>query len=366
MIRNFFATGGAENFAREFAKFLKKRGIKIKVLTTREKFFKKRRESFDGIEIIDFFVPKIRFLGTIFYYLKLSFYLIRDYKNFDVILSFFLKHSSFISIIVGKILGKKVFCRVECSGKFGDIKAIKKIPFSFIFFNVFKRADKIIVLSKEMEKELLSNGFKFEKLVLIPNGIDVNKFKPLENKKELKNKSGYTGKKIILFSGRLTEQKGVEYLIRSFEKLNLDEKFLIIVGDGDLKDKLEKLVSELKIDKYVLFAGKREDVVPYLQMADIFVLPSLSEGLPLSLLEAMACGLPVVATKVGGNIDLVEDKVNGYLVEPGNVDEIKNAIENLLRDEEKLKEIGKINREKIVRSYSFEAIGEKYLSLFKT
>ncbi|MCM8802497.1 MAG: glycosyltransferase family 4 protein [Candidatus Omnitrophica bacterium] len=364
IIRDFFSIGGAENFARDFVRFLKLKGNDVIVLTTRKNFFKKNKYVLKDVKIVQFFVPKIRFLGTIIYYIDVSFYLIFHYKEFDVIQSFFLKHSSFISILIGKLLRKRVFCRDECSGKFGDIEAIKKLPFYKIFLNVFKKADGIIVLSNEMKRELESYNFKKEKLFLIPNAVDVNKFKPSEQKEILKTKFGYKGEKIIIYAGRLTEQKGVEYLIRSFRELEIKEKLLIILGEGDLKNKLEKLTLELRISDSVLFLGKKENIIPYLQISDLFVLPSLGEGLPIVLLEAMACGLPVVVSKVGGNIDIVEDGINGYLIEPGNIYQIKNAIEDLLKNEEKIKKIGEINRKKIERDYSFEVIIERYLKLY--
>lgn len=364
VIRDFFSIGGAENFARDFVKFLKDRKVEVRVLTTRKNFFKKKRSFSENIKIVEFYTPEIRFLGTIIYYISLSLYLIFHSKDFDVIQSFFLKHSSFVSILIGKFLRKKVFCRMECSGKFGDIESLKKLPFSKIFLKVFKMADGIIVLSKEMQKELELHKFKKEKLFLIPNAVDINKFKPHKEKEKLREKFGYCGKKIIIFIGRLTEQKGVKYLIESFEKLEIKEKYLIILGDGELKETLKNMVFSLGIDDKVLFAGRKKNVLPYLQIADIFVLPSFSEGLPISLLEAMACGLPVIVSKVGGNVDVVEDKINGYLVEPKNVWKLKSAMEDLLKKEKELELMRKRNREKIVKNYSFGVIVEKYLNLY--
>ncbi|MCX7917538.1 MAG: glycosyltransferase family 4 protein [bacterium] len=364
VIRDFFSIGGAENFAREFVKFLSHEKVNVKVLTTRKNFFKKNKNFLENVKIVQFFIPQIRFIGTIIYYIVLSLYLIFHFKEFDIIQSFFLKHSSFISIIIGKLLKKKVFCRVECSGKFGDIETIKKIPFSIIFLKTFRIADGIIVLSEEMKNELKSYGFKKEKIFLIPNAVNINRFKPCENKENLKTVFGFGNKKLIIYAGRLTKQKGVEYLIRSFEKIEIKDKCLLILGEGELKDQLEKLTYELGINNCVLFLGKKENIVPYLQMSDVFVLTSLAEGLPIVLLEAMACGLPVVVSKVGGNIDVVENGVNGYLVDPQNIYEIKMAIENILKDEIKQNEMREINREKIIKEYSFEIITKKYLSLF--
>ena len=364
IIRDFFSIGGAENFAREFTVNLKKKNVEVKVITSRNSLFKKREKFFNNIKIIQLYSPKKRIIGTIIYCFSLFLYLIFHCREYDIIQSFFLKHSSFVSVIAGKLLKKKVFCRMECSGIFGDLNTLKKVPFSSIYLKVFKKSDGIIVLSNEMKKELESAGFKRKKIFLIPNCVDIRKFKPSENKSIVKEKLGFKDEKIIIFVGRLTKQKGIDYLLEAFKDINIPEKFLIIIGDGELKKYLVNKVEKLNIKEKVLFLGKIENVTQYLQIADVFVLPSISEGLPISLLEAMACGLPVVVSEVGGNIDIVENKINGYLIEPRNISKIKNAIEELLKDEKKMKLVSEKNRKKIEENYSYEIIIEKYLKLY--
>lgn len=364
VIRDFFSIGGAENFAREFVLNLKKRNVKIKVITTRNFYFKQGEKFYHGVRVIQLYTPRVRILGTIMYYLSLSLYLASHYTEYDIIQSFFLKHSSFISIILGKLFKKKVFCRVECSGNFGDLKALKKVPFSFIFFNVFKKSKGIIVLSKEMRKELEDYGFNRKILFLIPNGVNVEKFKPSIDKEIAKKELGFENRKIVIFVGRLNVQKGLEYLLEAFRKIDISGKLLIILGEGTLKEKLQKRAEEIGINDKVWFGGNRENVVPYLQASDVFVLPSLSEGLPIALLEAMACGLPVIVSKVGGNIDIVENEINGYIIEPRNTEQIKIYLEYILKNKEKADLMSKRNREKIVENYSCEVVVEKYLKLY--
>jgi glycosyltransferase involved in cell wall biosynthesis len=363
VIRDFFSIGGAENFAREFALNLKKKNVDVKVITSRKSLIKKNK-FFRNIKVIQIYSPNIRIIGTLIYCFSLFIYFIFHFREYDIIQSFFLKHSSFVSVIAGKILKKKVFCRMECSGNFGDIKTLKKIPFSFIFLKIFKISDGIIVLSNEMKKELEYYGFNKDKLFLIPNAVDVEKFIPPTNKEEIKKKLGFENKKIVIFIGRLTKQKGINFLLEAFKEVDNENKFLIILGEGELKESLFKKIENLGIKNRIWFGGKKDNVIPYLQAADVFVLTSISEGLPIVLLEAMSCGLPVIVSNVGGNIDVVENEINGYVVFPYDIKRIKIHIEDILKDEKKANLMGNRNRKKVIENYSCEAIIKKYLEIY--
>jgi glycosyltransferase involved in cell wall biosynthesis len=137
----------------------------------------------------------------------------------------------------------------------------------------------------------------------------------------------------------------------------LPEAKLILVGDGEEREHLETLTDGLGIRECVEFAGRvpHEKVEDYMSQAEVFVLPSLSEGFPVTILEAMACGLPVVATRVGGVPDIIEDGTNGYLVDTMNQEQIAEALLKLLQDEKLRKDISGNNREE-VRKYRWDAV----------
>jgi glycosyltransferase involved in cell wall biosynthesis len=193
----------------------------------------------------------------------------------------------------------------------------------------------------------------------IPNGVDIGFFKPApvtENRQT------------ITFAGRLDYMKGVHILLEGFKQLRDEMKNvqLTIIGDGPDREKLQNCAREKGISDAVNFCGEAEEIVPYLQQSAVFVLPSFSEGLSNVLLEAMACGLPVVATRVGGTIDLVQDGFNGILIEPDNAGQLYQAMKKILQDKDLAKALGVQARKTAAEKFSLKSVTEQYVSLYQT
>ena len=197
--------------------------------------------------------------------------------------------------------GKKVVLRLLCSGDCGDFAGIDQLTFKRLIVAAAKRCDRIIYLSRDIKHELLEHHFPPEKLVCIPNGVDVERFAPL-------TRADHHGSKNICFVGRLEVQKGLDSLLRAMAIITSRDRevTLTLVGEGQQRAALEDLARSLSLASHVVFTGFVENVLPYYHRARVFVLPSLSEGMSNSLLEAMSCGLPVVATLVGGNREMVD------------------------------------------------------------
>ncbi|KDE54373.1 glycosyltransferase family 4 protein, partial [Methanoculleus sp. MH98A] len=164
-----------------------------------------------------------------------------------------------------------------------------------------------------------------------------------------------------VFVGRLHPVKGVQYLIEAVAIVHqeIPDVKLVIVGDGIERSRLDELAEKLNLNGCIQFAGQvpQESIPQLMHQADVFVLPSLSEGLPVVLLEAMAAGLPIVATNVGGNPDIVEEGVNGYLVNAKNSEEIADRLLVLLQNDEIQEEISANNREK-VEMFTWDRVAE--------
>jgi len=194
---------------------------------------------------------------------------------------------------------------------------------------------------------------------IIINGIDTSKYR--EVKKCPKNNQSVR----LIHIGRLNKQKNHALLIDSFKNVidgGYDVK-LIIVGDGELKEELIEKVNSLGISDKVTFLGIRSDIPELLQASDFFVFSSNWEGLPLVVLEAMSAGLPIVSTKVGGIPEIVQDNVNGVLVEPGNQEMLVEAITKLLTDKQKLVQMGRKSRE-LASQYDVKQTQQNYEQLY--
>lgn len=188
-------------------------------------------------------------------------------------------------------------------------------------------------ISSFIEKSAKESGAR--KTLIAPNGVYLSRFKNL-NKKELKEKLGVGPGKIIITAGRLVTIKGIKYLIEAIPKVLKDGNNikLLIIGDGPEKQRLINLSIELRLQNKIQFLGgmPQEEVFSYMIASDVFVGPSLVEGLGNVFIEAMACGLPIIGTKVGIP-DIIEDNINGFLIPPGNSEAIAESILKILNDE---------------------------------
>ena len=148
----------------------------------------------------------------------------------------------------------------------------------------------------------------------------------------------------MTYIGRLVTGKGLDILLNAAQRILIEKNqkacVVLIVGDGPLRTDLEQLSQQLNISDQVVFTGFRRDIPDILDATDIFVLPSLTEGLPLSLMEAMASGKAVIATNVGGIPELIDPDVNGVIISPNELTALINAISSLLDDQARCKELG--------------------------
>ncbi len=266
----------------------------------------------------------------------------------------------FIGVCASKFLGKPslVWGRGADVYKSGQVsRLISRV--------VLKKTNTVIALTENMRLEI--NRRCKRDVVVIPNGINLSDYEGLSKERTRTKLSLGEGEKVVLFVGTLRPVKGAEYLIRAFDIVRRNESGfkLLMVGDGEQREFLENLVKELDLYDIVTFVGKvpNEKVPQYLKASDVFVLPSLSEGFPNVVLEAMASGLPVVATRVGGMSEIIKDHINGYLVDAGDPDGIAEKLQLLLEDE-KLSEQISTNNLSTVKDYSWNSVVDRIEMLY--
>jgi len=203
-----------------------------------------------------------------------------------------------------------------------------------------KLSDAVTTVTNE-QKTLVAQ-ITTKPIEVIPNVVDISRFNPNVKSDRLRHEYGLIDKHIIMFLGPLDPTKGIECLIRSMKEVTAWKRqvVLVIVGEGPIRQRLKMLV-EREVSGNIIFTGYRRDVPECLACADLFVLPSLTEGSSNALLEAMAMAKPIVATNVGGNRDVVLHGVNGILVEPANVQELSLAIIYLLSKPEEAQKLGR-------------------------
>jgi UDP-glucose:(heptosyl)LPS alpha-1,3-glucosyltransferase len=229
-----------------------------------------------------------------------------------------------------------------------------------------KKSKKIIATSEGIKKEIMKfYNIPEEKIRVIPNGINVNFFTPDKKLKQIiKKKYGYSDDEfILLFIGRNLRRKGLEYLIKSLPLIKKKNFRLLVCGGVD--DYHKNLVQKLGQSRRVTFVGEVEKykIKEHYLMSDIFVFPTFYEGFPFVMLEASASGLPIIATKANGTEDLIENEVNGLLLENRDPKKIADAINMLISNEKLMDEMGKKAREVAVKKYSWSIIAKQILEI---
>jgi glycosyltransferase involved in cell wall biosynthesis len=226
------------------------------------------------------------------------------------------------------------------------------------------RFDKIIAVSKVIQKELLRHGIPSHKIALISNGISLNRFQKNTCVSELRKEFGINEDcKVIGTVGRLTEEKGLTYLIDAVKRIvsSCPNTVVLIVGDGPLRQHLEAQASQLP----VVFTGVRKDLPALYSLMDIFVLPSLNEGLPMVLLEAMASRKPIVATSVGEIPRVLQDEKSGIVIPPGKSDLLADALLSLLSNEDWAQQLAEQGYRDVQQHYSSETMAGNYLEIYR-
>lgn len=224
--------------------------------------------------------------------------------------------------------------------------------------------DGLITINQEDYRR--AQKFHAGKTILIPGvGIDLDKFQKKEpTRQEIRNKLGIPERKIILMSvGELTKRKNHMAVIEALACLEEYDILYVVCGDGPMKARLRARAEELGVRERVKLLGFRKDIAELHKMADIFVFPSLQEGLPVALMEAMASGLSIVATRIRGNEDLIQNNRGGYLVKAQDSKQLAEAISKMIKNPEQRDKMEKRNLE-IIKHYGQDAVLQKMKEFF--
>jgi len=277
----------------------------------------------------------------------------------------------YLADLLGYLVSKKVKLPIisTCHGFIYDGMKLK------LFYNldirVLRSFDKIISVSDSLKTDLINKNVPADKISLIENTPElITTNDRQEMRYKLRKKFSVKSNEILLgYIGRLSEEKGLCYLIESIKSLDdTTHKFkLILIGKGCQDTKLKLLSDKYRISSKVIFAGFQKDIDSWLAAIDIFILPSLTEGTPMVLLEAMSHGVPCIASAVGGVPLLIESGVDGILVQPGNPSEINSAIYSISTDFTKRDNIINNARMKIEKKYNInewiKKIETEYINL---
>jgi glycosyltransferase involved in cell wall biosynthesis len=270
-----------------------------------------------------------------------------------------------IGSLVGWLMRKKVVVKIP------GMEAVQYLKGNSLSRRVrrwllIRRSDRLVAVSKDMVQSLQDTGIRPEKIALIPNGVPVMEAcwnsDPVSLKREL---LGNAEVPVVLYVGRLAEEKGVDRLLTVWASMpHSAEAVLLIVGDGPLRADLEAMVRRLRLQASVRFLGPQAEVSKFYAMADLFVLPSRSEGMSNALLEAMVAGVPSVASDVGGNREVIEDAASGFLVNWEDTAACAALLRDLLADCPRRQTVCEAAKKR-VREFALPRVAERYRQLYQ-
>ena len=314
--------------------------------------------------------------------------LVRLRDRYDLIFVSGYRIIGLTAVLVGKLLRKPVVLKAdsqgEMSGEFFE-SGLKKFgisrssfPFQlFLGFRnvILKNADAFSALSPEIASEWTSSGVPLNKIHLIPNSVDTTRFAPVNAKQKtfLREKLNLPqAATIAIYTGRLVSYKGLPLLLKVWDEIRCrhENAILLLAGTGGLdihncEARLHQYVTSAGLEKNVWFLGSLQNIPEYLQAADLFVFPTENDAFPSSIVEAMACALPVVTTPVGAIKTIVTHRETGLLVQPGNYEQLFDALHVMLSDNAMASRLGQAGRQIVEERYSAESTVGKYISLFQ-
>jgi len=361
--------GGAERQAQRLAEGLAARGRRVGVVTARYPGLP-RQEVLNGVRVHRVWALPKRHRLTITFIPSIARFLCTEGLAYEIWHAHQAYYNAWVSILLGRVFNKRCLVKAAASGPYGDVARLRRARLGRWVLRALPDADAFVSLNNELTQELLSAGIESKRVRVIPNGVDSSWFAPPTPTERAAARDSIGVPQtapVAAYVGRLAQEKGVDVLLDAWQAIgdtpDSAGSTLILAGDGPNAGAYRaRADAQLR---NVRFLGKVSDVREVLRAADALVLPSLSEGLSNAVLEAMATGLPVVATRIGGLTDQVEDRVTGLLVEPADSRALGEAIGALLSNHQWRVRMGHAGRQVAVQRFGVEAMVDAYEQLYE-
>ena len=358
--------GGAEVQLRRLADCWNRAGQQVTVLTCRWRPEQPLRERMDGVQVVRLPVWRVRFLGTIAYLWQIDHWIHRSRAEFDLLYVSMLKHAAYACVKAGRREGLPVVLRAEGAGATGDIAWQASARLGSRVRRRCQLADAFVAPGRAVQDEMQSAGYDVDRLHLLPNGVPIPQH-PWEQSELSSHRCrlGIPDCPTIGYTGRLDAQKGLADLLQAVPLLTdaIGPVQVLLVGEGPARHDLEQLVDRLGIAEQVRFVGAVADVEPYLRACDVYALPSYYEGLSVSLLEALALGVPAIASDIDANRGILPTE-QLPLVPVRDSAALASVLEALLRQRPTSRSREEI-RNSIAKRFGLPVIAQRHLDLFE-
>jgi glycosyltransferase involved in cell wall biosynthesis len=387
--------GGQQKLVHDLAARLVARGVSVIVITRQSEPPGPAMGQADGISVIRL-PPAGQYTGKGWSaLLPLTLFLLRVFgrllshrHDYDILLVSGIKTLPVPAIVAARLLGKRCCVRPESpielwqglSAKSLQRMGLREssVALSLLHrmrYALLRRANRLVAISSQMETTLKDKGIPAHQIATIPNGIDTTLYHPAtpQEKMHLRQALGLPlDRPLFVFTGRLTTSKGVPELIEAWRRVaeQYANAHLLLMGTGagcfdDCEAETRQFVATHQLASCVTFTGGVTNVADYLRAADAFVFPSHYEGFGLSIIEAMACGLPIIVSRVGVALEAIQSMRNGMLVEANpSADDLAQAMCWLLEHPELGQQLGKTASHTVLAQYSIDKVIDLYLNMF--
>jgi len=363
---------GAGQQALRLGQALVERGLEVTALTGRHRADLPAHETVGGVDIHRLPVVRDRRLRHLSFFLTAAWHVIHHRDEYDIVHLHGAYRRAIPIVAAARLVRLPVVVKMSMMGT-DDPSTTRNWRFGDLLMKALRHADAVVAITDELAQSYLQAGLPEEHLVRIPNGVDTSRFHPVDGvtrvqlRRELELPPNAP---VVLFVGVVNPRKGVDRLLQAWPPVQSQwpEAVLLLVGPvpasrsapPDVVETLRSRATQYRIR----ILGQQAAVERFYQAADLFVLPARMEGLPNALLEAMACGLPVVASALPGVSEVIQDGVNGLLLRPADPQVLSAQILRLLQDARCASELGPAAHQTIEQGYALGAIVDRYRNLY--
>lgn len=367
--------GGAEMAMANLAAEFRRQGHSVRILTGRWEKHWPREMVHREVPVTRLPHPRLRGWGTLRYMVALTSWLKREKDNLDAVLVSMLKHDAYCAVEALQDTGVPVLLRGEGGGIGGDCAWHESARFGLRIRRRCQAASAFIAPSDAIAQELREAGFAAERIARIDNGVPIPPPQSPGRREAARAALGEANHDLrqepkaplAVYTGRLHSDKGLLDLVNAWRPIaeRWPAARLWLVGEGPQREELFRRISDLDLRYRICLPGAFDDTEEILEAADMFILPSYSEGMSLSLLEAMAAGLPVIASDIAGNRALVTHEASGLLFPPRDVRGLTAAITRLFEQPALRISLGSRARQEVEEKYSLARMGREHLELIQ-
>jgi glycosyltransferase involved in cell wall biosynthesis len=284
-------------------------------------------------------------------------------------------------VILIRVIKKNRIDLIHCNDRFGSMfgriaSSLTRTKMVYTARSIYDNnrftglffGNNIIAVSEGVKRNLVDYfNVKPSRINIIYNGTDIKHSNSRDLEEARKKYKIHNDTRVISVIGRLTRVKGLEYLLKALPEVIREFPTLriLLVGDGELKSTLQKLCTDLQIQKHVVFCGNQERVENFIDMSEFTVLPSLQEGLGVTAIESIALGKPVIATNIGGLPEVIENRINGLIIQPKNSTALASAAKYMLANPGEVKKMGVRAKEIAEKYFTIEKMFENYFFYYE-